>query len=347
MGMTKTLSGLRVLETGDSIAASYAGKLLRDLGAVVVREERVPGDSIAAPEPVRRYRQVLGEFLHKGKDLIPRLEAGRRSAGFDLILSTDPLERLREEGLDPDRLADAGQVLVSITNRGLGEDDSQSLMPDLLASALGGFLLLTGLPDRPPVRNQVSLPQFQAGIFGVIGALGALCGREMDGGGDVVDVSLYESVAFLMEREDLVYTHQHTLWTRSARHKIVHPFTILPCGDGYVSLAVASPMQFRSLAELIEHPQLADDESILLNTIGNADLIDQSLLPWLAAHGKWEVATLLQERRIPATPVLGFNELLEDAQMAARRFFHAESTSEGSIIVPGMPYKMHAQEMPQ
>lgn len=343
--MPNSLSGLRVLETGRSIAAGYAGKLFRDLGATVAKEDPDVRARPDVPTPVLRYHRVLSAFLDRGKTPVPRAEPDSRTAGYDVIISTDSLDHLRSEGLDPDSIADAGKILISITSLGLGEGDGDSLMPDLLASALGGFVLLTGLPDHSPTRNQASLPQFQAAIFGVIGALGVLTRREMGDTGDVVDVSLYEAVAFLMEREDLVFTHQHTIWTRSARHKIVHPFAILPCRDGYVSLAVASPMQFRSLVELMEHPELADDEMILLNTIGSADLIDTVLLPWLAQRGKWEVADLLQEHRVPATPVLGFNELLHDAHMVARRFFSVGSFAGEQAFAPSMPYKLHVEAM--
>ena len=335
--MARPLAGVRALEFGDSIAAAYAGKLLSDLGAEVERPARpAPGRDV--PAPVQRYRRTLQAFLDEGKRIV-NLPSVAGAGDHHFVITTQSLDALRADGLDPDRLADQGKILISITNFGLTEEQAVPLMPTLLAFAAGGFVLLTGETDRPPVANQVSLPQFQAGIFGVIGALAAWLGRGPANAGEVVDVSLYECVAFLMEREDLVYTHQDTVWTRSARHKVVHPFTILPCRDGHVALAMASPMMFRSLMELIEHPEVAEDEAIVLNTLANGDLIDSVLLPWLAEHDRREVAELCQQRRFPATPVLDFAELLADEHMKSRKFFRPFEAEGQQVLVPGMPYR--------
>jgi formyl-CoA transferase len=334
--MAGALDGIRVLEIGGGIAAGYCGKLLAELGADVTKAGLVP----ARPHDPRPD-EPLWTFLHGSKTIAPD-SASLALGDGDLVISTQGAETLAGLGLAPDQVADAGKVLVSITNFGLREANPEPLLPDFLMSALGGFVLLTGATDKPPVRNGASLPQFQAAIIGAVGGLAALLGAEAGQGGDVVDVSLLESVTFLMEREDIVYTHQHMLWDRTVRHKIVHPFVILPCRDGHVCLAVASPMMFTSLMEIIGHPELAEDQEILLNTIGNADLIDTVLLPWLAERDKWEIARLCQERRIPTTPVLDFTELLEDEHLKARRFFQPLAWTGGTTPAPGPPYQLSA-----
>jgi crotonobetainyl-CoA:carnitine CoA-transferase CaiB-like acyl-CoA transferase len=339
MLLTLPLDGISVVQAGDGIGASYAGKLLRDLGCEVWKHESAE-PAASTPPPVAAYQKVLREFLDRGKRFFPKPEAADRARSADIVITASSLPEIARVGIDPGMLASTGGIVVSLTSFGLRESPDGPMIPDLLASALGGFILLTGLPDHPPTRNQASLPQFQAALGGVIGALAALLAKEAGGGGDVVDVSLYESAAYLMEREDVVFTHQHTLWTRTARHKVVHPFAIFPCADGYVGLAVAGATSFSAMADLIEQPRLGEDQRILLSTIDYADLIDTYLLPWLAARDKRTICALFQERRIPATPVLDFLEIVADAQLRDREFFRTADLSGDERIVPGPPYRI-------
>jgi len=337
--LTLPLEGISVVEAGDGIGAAYAGKLLRDLGCDVWKWEPTVAAN-PAPRQVRAYHEVLSGFLDRGKRFFPQRELAERARSASIVITASSLSELNRIGLDPGKLASGGGIVLSLTSFGLRESPDGPMIPDLLASALGGFVLLTGLPDHPPTRNQASLPQFQAALGGVIGALGALLAKEAGGGGEVVDVSLYESAAYLMEREDVVFTHQHTLWTRSARHKVVHPFAIFPCADGYVGLAVAGAAAFSAMADLIEQPQLGEDRQVLLTTIDYADLIDSYLLPWLAARDKRTICALFQERRIPATPVLDFLEIIADAQLRDREFFQTADLGGAERVVPGPPYRI-------
>jgi crotonobetainyl-CoA:carnitine CoA-transferase CaiB-like acyl-CoA transferase len=339
--MTGALNGVKVLETGAGIASAYCGKLFGDLGAAVLKlGPAAPPASTGVPND---YRPALHAFLNEGKEARDFPAGGRLDGlleGADIVIATQGLAALRALGADPADLADRGKIAVCITNFGLEEGGPAGLLPDIVHSAAGGFVLLTGSLQREPARNQVSLPQFQAAMAGAIGALAALYRRDFDGSGDVVDVSLCEAVSFFFEREDFAFTHQHELWTRDTRHKVVHPFTILPCGDGHVALCIAGPVQFQSMCELIGHPELAENMDVVMNTIGNAELIDSHLLPWLAAHGKREVAALFQERRMPGTPVLGFAEILRDETHRDRRFFRQFALPGGAVDVPMPPYRL-------
>lgn len=332
------LSGLRVLELGDGVAAGYAGKLLADLGATVLKPTSSTKQSV--PPALGRYHEVLSKFLDLGKTRIDPAGTLAHVTEADVLITTAVLDALRANKLDPDEIASRGKVMISITSFGLREENPSELMPDLLASALGGFVLLTGDLQHTPARSQASLPQFQAAIAGVIGGLAAMLSAEDGHGGEVVDVSLYESTAFLMEREDIVYTHQGQVWKRTPRHMVVHPFTILPCRDGYVALAVAGPQMFQSMCELIGQPEMADDLELVMDRVRYADQIDAVLLPWLAEHDRAEVAELMQERRIPVTPVLDFREVLEDAHMQSREFFREVDVGQ-PVVAPRLPYRFH------
>jgi crotonobetainyl-CoA:carnitine CoA-transferase CaiB-like acyl-CoA transferase len=345
-GVGALLAGVRVLEVGRGIAAAYCGKLFADLGADVLRlasPEDMPRRAEA--EVADRGRAALDCFLHGAKrhgELPPDDGAipPDAVAPADVVISTQSVPTLRRRGLDPEQLADAGKILISITNFGLDQPGREELLPDLLHAALGGFVLLAGDEGRPPVRNGASLPQFQAALLGAIAGLGALYARDLGGGGDIVDLSLLEAVVFLLEREDIVYTHQHTTWRRRRRHQVVHPFMILPCRDGFIAMAVAGATRVRSLCALIGHPEVGEDPAVQLDALGNADRIDRYLLPWLAERDKWEVATTCQEWRIPTTPVLGFEEVLRDEHLRHRRFFESIACGGETFASPRPPYRL-------
>lgn len=325
------LDGIRVVQLDRSVASSYCGKLLLELGADV--SVALASDDEAATS--------FSQFLDAGKRLISVTDQEDRRtlvAGGDVIIAAWPEEHWRTAlGVSTNELRAEGKVVVAITNAGLGQSQSP-LMPDLLALARGGVLLLTGDERLAPTRTNTCLPQFQAALFATVGALGGILSRDLSGAGCVVDVSLVECVTAFLEREDVIYAYQGESWHRTRRHRVVHPFTILPCKDGFVALAVASPQQFIDLMYLIGAPELAEDEGLILDRVTHAERIDAKLVPWLRERNRWEIANECQERRIPVSPVLRFDEVLGDEHHRVRQVFDVLQLGSMPVSVPISPF---------
>ena len=204
------LAGVRVLELGSFVAGPFAGQLLADLGAEVIKvESPEPGD------PMRRWgvlvddRSIWWSALARNKRLVAvdlRQAAGREvvrrlALTCDVVLENFTPGRLEEWGLGYDTLAKERPRLVMTRVSGFGQTGPRSGEPGFgsIGEAMGGFRELTGSPDRPPARAAVSLGDQISGLFAAFGTLAALRQVERDGLGQVVDVALYEAVFALME----------------------------------------------------------------------------------------------------------------------------------------------------
>ncbi|MEO5725036.1 MAG: CaiB/BaiF CoA-transferase family protein, partial [Ilumatobacteraceae bacterium] len=199
------LAGIRVLELGSFIAGPFAGQLLGDYGAEVIKLE-TPGDG----DPMRRWGVVLdGESLWwpsiaRNKQSVAidlRLQAGRDlvrrlAATADVIVENFRPGRLTEWKLDYDslRVANPGLVMVHISGFGQTGPRAGEAGFGSIGEAMGGIRHTTGSPDRPSSRCGVSLGDSLAAMFAVIGTLAALVERQRSGRGQEVDVALYEAV---------------------------------------------------------------------------------------------------------------------------------------------------------
>ncbi len=247
--MPGPLSHLRVLEIGTLVGAPYAGKLLADLGADVIKIEP-PGNGDAA----RQRGPFPGGAAHAEKSgLFLYLNANKRGitldlttpAGHDalrqlvaradvLVHNVHPTE-MAAHGLDYARLAQANPrlVMASIAPFGLSGPQAHYRGPDLVTWSAGGVAQLNGLqgePDLPPLKAFGDQSGYQAGLNATIGALGALCARLQTGRGEHVEVSTQECVASLLE---LTYPYWPYVGLIASRlgHKPLQPLCFMECRD--------------------------------------------------------------------------------------------------------------------
>ncbi|MBI2764658.1 MAG: CoA transferase [Chloroflexi bacterium] len=339
----RLLSDVTVVETGSTLALGFAGRVLQLLGASVTRMEAAGGDPLgAAPEGTVQH--ALYQYLHEGKRIIrgsgeiARLLVHAHvwlDARPPAVISEDPFSLLHRDGK-----ARPDLTHVAITPFGLDGPWRDHPASPMVALAVGGFLYLCGEADREPLRNGGHLPDFQTGLFAALGAVAGLVAVGRGRPGRLVDLSLLESVVAFHERGDLAVTHLGADIVRSRRHEGTHPFTILPCSDGFVSLAVGTPRQWENLSVLIGKPEWGGDSEFLLNRLAHWQEIDEYLLPWLAERTADEVTKECQELFIACGPVLSATEVLGNAHLAERDFFRRTSVPGGEIKVPGLPIRI-------
>jgi crotonobetainyl-CoA:carnitine CoA-transferase CaiB-like acyl-CoA transferase len=312
---------------------------LASLGATVTRvEPAIDPWADAEPNPVRA---ALFEYLHDGKLSSSGFEQTPLASQAVWLDSRSAREILddpltighRDNGLNP-HLSH-----VTFTPFGLDGPWRDMRGSALVAAAAGGFLYICGDPEREPLRNGGHLPDFQMGLIGAMAAVAGLLATEFGQPGRLIDISLLEAVVAFHERGDLAVTHIGADLVRSRRHEGTHPFMVLPCKDGFCTLAVGTPRQWQNLCILIDRPEWADDPEFLVNRLAHWEEIDTALLPWLAQHTGAEVTQICQELLIASGPVLTASQVLADAHLIERDFFRQVRLPMRALTVPGFPVR--------
>jgi crotonobetainyl-CoA:carnitine CoA-transferase CaiB-like acyl-CoA transferase len=359
--MTQALAGITVVEVATGVSGPYCGKLFAGLGAEVIKIEPPGGDPTRragpfpgdTPDPERS-----GLFLHlnTGKRSIVldvATEAGRRELdqllerADVLILDGRPSE-LRALGLEPDRLRQQFPRLVvtSVTTFGLTGPYAEYGGGELIAYALSGYMMLTGAPNRPPIKAYGSLVEYEAGAHAALGTLAALFARDRDGAGQLVDASAMEAGTFLLggvEQQAWFYNrivrrNGTRLLGFAAAHS--YPSTIRPCKDGFVHCH-SNNRYLDLLGALIPHPRLLDPD-LLAAMMGHADEIDAIMDEWLADKDRHEVVRRAQELRLPFTEVMTPGEVMADPHHRERgSFVTVDHPGAGPVLQPGAPFRMH------
>ena len=357
--MQPPLHGLRVLELSETPAAAYAGRLLAGMGAEIALIEPSGGSAL------RRRGAFLGDIPDReGSAMQLHLQRGKRSlrlnlgtaaarrlfrsllAQADALISDIERARYAEFGLDPDALREAHPHLqvCTITPYGWRGPKADWLASELTAYAAGGYLRITGDPEREPVKAWGEQAHFQAGLHAALGLLAALYARD-DGRaeGQHIDVAVIEAVAFLLGGgyQNAWFHDQEPM--RNGPRLVgfgpgqLYPSTIRPCADGWVH-AHCNNRYPEQMALLFDEPRLAEPE-MLASLMGRADEVDALMAPLLERLPRREIVARAQELRLPFTEVLQPSEVLADAdgQHAARDFFRELRLPDGSAAqAPGI-----------
>ena len=342
------LDGLRVIELAETPAAAYAGRLLHGMGAEVVMIEPPAGSPLR-----RRPHAALHLHLNRGKRSLRlnlRTAAARRL--FDgLLADADALISDADRSLDPDALREAhpNLQLCTITPYGRRGPKAGWRATELTAYAAGGYLRITGDPDREPVKAWGEQAHFQAGLHAALGLLAALHARDQgQAAGQHVDVAIVEAVAFLLGGgyQNAWFRDQEPM--RNGPRLVgfgpgqLYPSTIRPCADGWVH-AHCNNRYPEQMAVLFDQPRLAEPE-MLASLMGHADEVDALMAPLLESLPRREIVARAQELRLPFTEVLQPSEVLADADAhhASRDFYQplkpargAQAADGASLLAPG------------
>ncbi|MBR0882537.1 crotonobetainyl-CoA:carnitine CoA-transferase CaiB-like acyl-CoA transferase [Bradyrhizobium japonicum] len=355
--MNGPLSGIRVVELGTLIAAPFAARLFAEFGAEVIKIEQ-PGSG----DPLRRWRK-----LHQGTSLWWYLQSrNKKSIAIDLK-SPDG----RDVAL---RLAAQADVVIenfkpgSLEKLGLGWDVLSKLNPDLtlvrisgygqtgpyrdrsgfgaIGEAMGGLRFTTGDPDSPPARVGISIGDSLASLHGVIGALMSLLRvKTGQGRGQVVDVSLYESVFNLMESLVPEYDLMGQVRTRTGGALPgISPSNTYPSSDGrHVVIAGNSDAIFKRLMLVIGRPDLADDPALASNDgrVRSNALLDAAITAWTSGRTMDEILARLDAADVPAGRIYSVADIVDDPHYAARdMILPTELPGDVTVKMPGIAPKL-------
>ena len=327
------LDGLRVLELGSFIAGPFAGQLLGDLGADVVKVEAPEtgdpmrrwgvldrGRSLWWPAIARNKRSVAVDLRdERGRDVVRRL-----AAHVDVVLENFKPGTVERWGLGYEALAAANPAVVLVHVSGYGQTGPRAHEPGFgaIGEAVGGVRFTTGEPDRPPARTGISLGDSLAALFAVIGTLTALHERSRSGTGQEVDVAIAEAVFALMESTVADFELGGVTRTRNGGVlKGVSPSNAYPTADGRdVVIAANADAVFARLCAAMEQPELATDVRYAEHEARGAHqaALDEEIAAWTVRSSADDLLARLEEHSVPSGLIHAAPDLATDAHFSAR-----------------------------
>jgi formyl-CoA transferase len=348
------LAGVRVVELGMLLAGPFAGRLLGDMGAEIIKIEP-PGQ----PDPLREW----GKARYEGRSLWwpvqsrnkkcctldLRVERGQELL-LELVKHADVLiENFRPGTLErwnvgPDRLLEANPRLVVARVSGYGQTGPYAERAGFAsaAEAMGGIRHINGFPGEAPPRLHISLGDSLAGMFAVQGILAALYQRDALGGaGQVVDVSLLESCFSLLESTVPEYDRLGIVRGPGGTGlQGVAPSNIFETSDGKrIVIAANADTVFRRLCAALDRPELADDPRFATHLARgeNQEEIEGIVAEWAAARTAAEIDRVLNEAGVICGPINTIADIFEDPQFKARDMLLKHVDPEfGDYIGPGI-----------
>ncbi|HZS68966.1 MAG TPA: CaiB/BaiF CoA-transferase family protein [Burkholderiales bacterium] len=354
--MAAPLDGIRVLELGSLIAGPFCAKTLADFGAEVIKIEP-PGEGDALRK-WRRMRNGTSLWWHvqsrnkksvtcdlrqpQGQEIVRRL--ARRT--HIMIENFRPVA-LERWNLGWDALSAGNRDLILVRISGYGQSGPYRERPGFaaIAEALGGMRHVTGFPDRPPARPNLSLGDTIAALHGVIGALLALHAVKNGAGGQVIDVALYESVFNCMESLLPEYDAHGYVRSRSGSALPgIAPSNLYPCADGaYVLIAGNADSLYRRLMSAIGREDLRDDPVLARNDGRAAQMqrIDDAIAQWTRARTQAEVLAAMEAAEVPAGRIYTAADIAADPHYLARGMIEKITAGDGEALkVPGIIPKL-------
>ena len=331
------LAGLKVLELARVLAGPWAGQILADLGADVIKVESPDGDGTRKWGPPwierdhgereaayyhaanRGKRSIIADF--REEDDLARIHDLASSA--DVVLENFKTGTLPKFGLDYESLAQVNARLVYCSITGFGQTGPRAHEAgyDFVIQAMSGFMALTGEPQGQPMKMGISISDLTCGLYSVIGIQAALAMRARTGHGQHVDMALLDcSVGLLASQAMHFLTTGENPPRMGNEHAQVSAYGVFPVADGKVVLAPANDGLFRRLLTLLRRNDLLTDERFATNEgrLANREELDAIIA---GETSKWQMDELLADcaaAGIPAGRVNAVDAVFDDPQVKAR-----------------------------
>ena len=345
------LAGTVVVELGQSVAAPFAGQLLADFGAEVVKVEKPEGDDARRwGPPFVDGAAATFQALNRGKRSVVcdlRDRAQRESLvrfvveRADVVLQNMRPGQVDALGLGADALCRLKPELVYCNVGAFGSRGPLAQRPgyDPLMQAFGGIMSVTGDPKGEPVRVGPSIVDVGTGLWAVIGILLALHRRTLTGEGAVVDVSLLETAAVWMSPFAMQYLASGVTPGRQGTSQAgIVPYRAFATVDGHLVVAAGNDALYRRFCEALGRPELADDPRFATNPkrVESAVELHAELEPALAGRTTAEWAARLDEAGVPNAPLHDVAQLLAHEQIDALGILRRLSGFSQPVIGPAV-----------
>jgi len=342
------LHGVKVLELGQAIAGPFATAFLAWFGAEVIKiEPPGTGDPLRNWRVVRDGTSLWWYAMARNKKCVTlnlRIAEGQRlvrelAKRVDVVVENFRPGTLEKWGLGYGELKKANPRLILARISGYGQSGPNANKPGFaaVAEAFGGLRYVTGEPDRPPVRPNLSVGDSVAGLHAALGILMALYRRDAkDGQGQEIDVALYECVLNLMESTISEYDGAGVIRQREGmRLTGIVPSGTYPCADGsYIVIGANGDSIFRRLMTAMGREDLGNDQRFLQNEgrSRHVDEIDEAISQWTRQRSAEDALRTLAVADVPAGPIYSAAEMLRDEHYRERGVFEQVELPTGEPL---------------
>ncbi len=351
--MSGPLEGIVVLDMSRVLAGPWAGQLLADLGARVIKVEHPErGDDTRGWGPpwlaeADQVEKVAAYYLctNRGKQSLAvdiATEEGqalirRLAEGADILLENFKVGGLARYGLDYASLKAINPRLIGCSITGFGQDGPYAHRAgyDFMIQAMGGLMSLGGEPDGLPMKTGVAITDVMTGLYASVGVLAALQERARTGEGRHVDVALLDvQVATLANQALNTLVSGENPERHGNAHPNIVPYQAFACADGHLVLTVGNDAQFSRFAKLLGHPEWAEDPAYASNAarVGNRRVLVPLIQAILMTRSRNDWLTELEIRGIPAGPINTLTEVFDDPQVQHRGLHR--TLKRGGLEVP-------------
>ncbi len=356
--MKGPLAGIKVVELAQIMAGPTCGMLLADMGADVIKVEKLPGgdDTRSYSEPAIGGESAAFMMLNRNKRGIAvnlkkpgGLEVVKRLlAGADVVTENYRKGALEKLGLGYEVLRSLNPRLVYCAISGYGRSGPYADKGgfDLIAQGFAGIMSITGEPGGPPAKAGTSIADINAGILAALGVVAALVARATTGRGQMVDTSLMEAAV------------QQTFWQSAmffatgvnpgptgSAHILTAPYQAFPTLDGWINLGGANQANWERIVKVIGRPELAADARFRTNTdrMRNLEALTPLICEVLRLRASAHWIAEFEAAGVPVGPVNRIGDMLADPQVAAREMVvEVEHPRAGRMKTLGAPIKFSA-----
>lgn len=350
------LSGIRVIELARVLAGPWAGQMLADMGADVIKiENPVGGDDTRAWGPPfvtgKDGENLSAAYYHstnRGKRSITadlKTEEGRDTvhrliATADVVIENFKVGGLRKYGLDYASLAEKHPRLVYCSITGFGQDGPYAARAgyDYIVQGMSGFMSITGAPDGEPMKAGVAIADTFTGIYAVAAIQAALIHVMKTGKGQHVDMALLDVQSAVMANQNMNFLVSGVAPARLGNaHPNISPYEVVPTSDGHIILAVGNDGQFHKLCNILNLEGVADDARFSTNRarVANRQEVRRLVTGATAALSKADLLAACEREGVPAGPINSIAETFADPQVKARGLRVDLPDADGNLI-PGV-----------
>ena len=368
--MPGPLSHIRVLDLSRVLAGPWAGQVLADLGAEVIKIER-PGDGDDTrgwgPPFITKADGSRGDAAYylsanRGKKSLtidmanPEGQALIRelARGSDIVLENFKVGGLKKYGLDYDSLKSFNPRIIYCSITGFGQDGPYAKRAgyDFMIQGMGGIMSITGLPDGEPgagpVKCGVAFADLFTGLYAAIGVLAALAHRERSGEGQYIDIALLDTQVAVLANQALNYLVSGEPPPRLGNaHPNIVPYQSFETRDGHVIIAIGTDRQFREFCRIAGLEGVPEDLRFATNRarVQNRAALIPIISKAMHRRSTQEWVEALEDAAVPCGPINRIDEVFADPQVRHRRM-RVDLERQDGVKTPGIANPLRLSRTP-
>jgi crotonobetainyl-CoA:carnitine CoA-transferase CaiB-like acyl-CoA transferase len=329
------LTGIRVVEVGNYMAAPFCAMQLADLGAEVIKVEHPDGgDQVRHSAPLIDGEGSAFMRLNRNKrslalDLKTDLgkQIFRKLVGTaDVVVENLRPGTMKDLGLDYESLRGTNPGLIYVAASGWGQDGPLRDQPgmDIMAQARSGLMSITGTPGGEPVKVGVPVCDLVCALYGALAAVAALYSRDDDGEGQFIDVSLLEAgVSLAIWEAGSFFATGAIPQPSGSAHQSAAPYQAFRAADGWVTIGATTPPNWKALCKVLSLDSLVEDDrySDASRRHHNREALASAIESVTSTRSSEHWLAVLGEAGVPCAPILDYGQVFTDPHLLARNYF--------------------------